>query len=207
MELDSSRMSFPYTRSSGDAASHRRARYREPEFLADRAHDFEDSSDEIYFMQRRGLPPSPISDHRTDRNEMGVEDFELERAQSPGKTIRNEPLLFPTGRTRRTADEADLGFHESDAEIIEKQLARYRDVENPADVAVEAAGAEPEDLQQRFDSQKLYQSPGAVSTEDRLAAALHEPETSMKKAGDRTVESSPPHATATEPDSSPRASV
>lgn len=172
------------------------------EVVLDREDDLGNSSDDQIALERR-QPERDFYSLRAPRwlFESETEGSDQEDAQSPDKATRSHYSGFEEERARVIAAGAEDVTQLPDSEIIERQLARYRDNQSPVRVVDETPELTPEEAVQGSGSPVSYMQVGAASIGDKSAAALHGPEVSTREAGDSAAKSSDTPATAIEPGS------
>jgi hypothetical protein len=174
MRFDSIRRSLSQTMPSGKAASHMIARYSETELAAEPATDLEDSSEDDLVLEQRERPITlpPLQRHYMSETE--TEDLDQENAQLANKSIRDQHSVFDEGLVKVITIRSDHTTQESDSEIIEKQLARYRDNQSPVRMVDGTAETEDGDQLQNSGSQMSSLQVGAALIQDELGGVLPE---------------------------------
>jgi hypothetical protein len=165
--------------------------------------DLENSSeDQIMLDRQRESKINSLYMRRRDTFESETDTSDQENYPLPDKAIRSRPSGFGERRAKViTAASEDL-TQLPDSEIIERQLARYRDDPSPVHVVdmVDEEVVREEAVRSSCCSVSDSQA-STASTEDISEAMSHEPEASTREAGVLVGDAAGTPATATKPDS------
>ena len=205
-ELATFRSSLSGNMTTGHNHSHMRARYNRTEVSAEREDDLSDSSayDSTSDRGEREREDIPLRvRQRSDTLESDTEPTDNEDVMSPDKIIRSQDAIFDKGRVGIPAAGSDSVVQLTDSEIIEQQLARYRNNQSTEATVEEFAGTAARDSPQNLGGAVFPTHVEAASVEDISAAVLPGPEIPPGHTGDSTVKSAETHMTSTKPGSPP----
>ncbi|ERF72671.1 hypothetical protein EPUS_09261 [Endocarpon pusillum Z07020] len=175
---------------TGHDHSHMRARYNRTEVSAEREDDLSDSSayDSTSDPGEREREDITLRFRkRSDTLESDTESTDNEDVMSPDKIIRSQDTMFDKGRIGIPVARFDSVIQLTDSEIIEQQLARYRDNQSAEATVDELAGTTAGDSLHNLDGAVLPTQFKAASVEDISAAVLPGPDILPGHIGDSAV--------------------